>query len=303
MWLWSNPTPNNNTLAAMQSDAKILGPDSSHIVSAIMQMREQEKQRAEQSQQQAISNIVKGASGAVAAYQQQSDSGKLADFVNLGMQDQSDALMTPEQEQLLSSMSGPERLKALQWLDSQQDQSRKEDASNSLLDAKINEMNAHAEHWSDGSGSDGGGDNGLVGRREMANRQAQLDAIKTEIAAQIGVPKGKVDAELGKLNSTVDTDKNPIGPYTPGRSVFPQLGAHPEIKDGSEGEFKQNIIDARQRYLDAARQISQPPQSQPQAQSQPNDMRAQAAEILRSSGKPVTDANIAYVIQQLSSQQ
>lgn len=248
-YLWSNPTPSDFTLARAQSEAKILGPDTGHIVAAIMQMRDnamKREQEQKEQEQKSIMQVVGSIAGGIGKIGEQQGAGQLADFERIGLTDQSDALMTPAQEQLLSSMQPQERLKAMSWLQQTQNASQKEDNNQALLDARINEMQSRSDLYNrKGFGNETSGSTSTDDRRDMLNMQDRMNAIRAELAADIGVPKGKLDPEMAKLDE-----------YHPGETAFPALGVRSEISDASQGDYKGRVLDARQRYLDLARQIS-----------------------------------------------
>lgn len=232
-WNWSNPEPSNQTPAAQTAGAHLQAPDIGHLVAAILRNRAQQQEQEQQGIQNMISGITKGIGG----IQQSSDTSKIADYIQ-------NYETAPDQSADLASMSPSARLKALDW-------TQKQDAADL---AKTNEQQAGdlqgqliaSQIWKNYNG--GGDSNSNTNeRRDMLNEQARADAVKRQIAAAIGVPPNKVDAELGKLNS-----------YVPGQTAFPAIGTQPQIGDATRGDYKQNVLDAAKRYHDILQQLGNP---------------------------------------------
>lgn len=269
---WSDPYQGQgtNTAAQIQSGFRPETVSIAPIVAAIMRQR----MEAQQQQRQQTQDLVKGINDLSAGYGKYQAQGSADDAANAaiyGSQYPNDPTGAYTDPGRVPDYGGQDALKT-------------ELIKQKLLEAqaKTNETWAKGhDAWTGGSsgydpsqpetftddqgrewrkGSGGQwypmtSPRGTSDRSQINTYKDQASAAKQDLESQMGVPPAQLPAMLGKLNS-----------YHPGVDAFPALGTQPAIADSSQGQYKDNILAAAQRYKDALSGISQTGTQQPSTQ-------------------------------------
>jgi hypothetical protein len=322
-WLWGNPTPSEATPAALSSRYEVSAPNIGPIIAAIMAQRDRKQKEDQAALNSLISGVGSVAGGAMDAYQggQRDDAANAAIY---GAQYPNDPYGGYTDPDRVPDYGGTNALRSAMI----QKQLTVDPYKQQYEQARIQAMQALAgQRWSNyGSGYNGSNDNGMTPRQNINTlKEAQNEA--GDAFGEFGLSRDALNGP--NIHAPSDTPYV----YSAGASAttVPQdqlLIVDP--KDGSYHYVTKDYLDsaraalesyknAQQTYRNTLSTTGQAPPAQsgalPTSVSQ-NDVNqasqtmakeggvtdpySRAVQILRDNGKPVTDANVKYVMDQLA---
>lgn len=275
------------TNAQLAQNVRINPIDIGSIVAAVIRNNQQNSQQMNQGLSSLGSSLGKG----MANYGQQQQQGLLSQYQNIGLHDDSEALTTPEQDDLYNQMKPQTQIQADAWLQHQQQQGDTEDLKQQLIDNRSAAMGRTG-----GSGSSLGNPNIFTddesGNRYLIGSRGGFQQIKTppspeDIASgkiansnlttamnnltKMGAPYGKTAQDMTSTDVTT--------PYNVGfwnKDYSQQIGTDQAQKDAqAHAVFPDGSVMKASDYLNAVPRIQQAQKLQQmgpaQSQSSPND--------------------------------
>ncbi len=265
---WSNPEQDKTNPGSLPLPALHTG-DIGGIVAAILRAKEQANQNSRQDYQAMLSGIGKGVSGYANA-QAQGEQNDAANAAMYGMQYPNDPYGGFTDPNRVPDYGGTDAAK----LQLEMQKVRTAQIEDQLRNAQTSQTWAHANQmWNNPSGDAGSpaqpqtftddqgrewrqGTGGQwfpmsqgkdTSRTQMNNYKDQANAAKQDLLNQVGVPATDLSKVMDALNS-----------YQPGTTAFPALGGThtAPITDDSQGQYKDAVLSARQRYQQALANIS-----------------------------------------------
>lgn len=251
-WIWSDPTPSNQTAAALTSNFRVDAPNIGPVIGAILTNR----YRQEQERQQLADNILKSLGSLGGTLKQQSDDRQLADYI------QSHApYINAEDSAQLSGMSPEARLKALNYagqqnaLDDKMEAAMQPPPDYGTQPTTFNDPNTGINYilgpkgWTPVPHKDLGPTGGQIGvQQRHLDRQARAD-LDARIKADSEIMKhfgfdNDILTSAEKVHKGVDSEGNPVpeGKY---RLDLTDIEGKAAPKDVSAADF-----DAAHKALD-----------------------------------------------------
>jgi hypothetical protein len=303
MFNWSDPSQSQETAAKLQSSFQPQQAQIGTIIAALLQQKYHQQELEQQQQQDLIKGLGSVAAGVGKSYQ----SGQADDAANAalyGAQNPSDAMGGYTDPNRVPDYGGQDALKAYLL----QQKAATNPLDDQLTQSKINAENALASNrWTYPQGS-GSGDSGMTPRQNI-NTLKDAQGAAGDAFDEYGLsPSAMNDSNVHAPSDTpavyskgAPATTVPQGQYL---VVDPADGSYHYVAQdyfnqarGAQDAYKQ----AQQQYRGALNAPT--PQAAPTVSSPPTagstDAHAQAVKILQDNGKPVTEANIAYVMQQL----
>lgn len=130
-YLWSNPDPSDKTAAALTSGYRVDAAPTASLFAAMLQDRYRKEQQYQ--------DMLDRAGKAVGDYKNQQDAGALADYIQAHA-----PFVNSDDATALSGLPPETRLKALTWMQQQNDAEDKDAQTQALNDAKTNYYNNRA---------------------------------------------------------------------------------------------------------------------------------------------------------------
>jgi hypothetical protein len=318
---WSDPNPSNQTLSALSSQYQT---NLSPIFAAIMEDRRRQQQMEQQQMQQMMSQIGSGVSQVAGAYGKSAQAGQADDAANRAIY----MSQNPGSMQQLSSMGadqfdqtyvpdygGTGGAQAYRFMQDQE----KRDLQNELEQQKID---AIQKKLSGTGGFDGGLTPGQAAVEHRFEARQQQQSLQDEMQRIQDENEGRADyfkkyglePQQAAGIPQLQDGQTAMNPYGTTDKKFPMSKEELDALRQQGGEYskEQDRIKEIQSQLEhrgtsASSRLNQGDVDQAMqamgvggsGQKPGNDAYAQAIKILQENGKPTTDANIKYVMDQL----